>query len=129
MRGPYWLALGVLLVTLAPSAADEPGDTENKLMRAKLKFSEQVLTGLVNKDFDAIREGADHLGKLGQLERWSRAFTPEYKAQLAVYRSANNDLVRMAGEENLDGAALAFMQLTLSCVNCHKVIRDSAERP
>jgi hypothetical protein len=36
-------------------------------------------------------------------------------------------LIRQADKENLDGAALAYVQLTLSCVNCHKVVRDSRQ--
>jgi hypothetical protein len=43
---------------------------------------------------------------------------------LASFRSANKSLVRMAQEKDLDGATLAFMQLTQSCVQCHKVLRD-----
>ena len=30
----------------------------------------------------------------------------------------------MAAEGNLDGAALKYVELTLSCVNCHKHVRS-----
>jgi hypothetical protein len=33
-------------------------------------------------------------------------------------------MVKMAKDKNLDGAALAYVQLTMSCVNCHKYVRE-----
>ncbi len=40
------------------------------------------------------------------------------------FEFANKALVHASREKNLDGATLAYVQLTLSCVNCHKVVRD-----
>ena len=125
MRKAFLLIAAVAMVSVAPLAGDEPKGSH--IMKAKLKFSKQVLAGLVNNDFDDISEGAEYLGRLGRLESWSRAFTPEYKAQLQIFYSANQDLRRMAKDKNLDGATLAYMQLTLSCVNCHKVVREPTE--
>jgi hypothetical protein len=69
------------------------------------------------------------MSALTQMEKWVRGGTPQYRAQLGIFQNANQQIIRMADEEKLDGAALAYVQLTLSCVNCHKVIRDSAEKP
>ena len=48
--------------------------------------------------------------------------------QLQIFQNANQQMIRMADDENLDGAALAYVQLTLSCVNCHKIVRDHAHK-
>ena len=52
------------------------------------------------------------------METWVRG-TAEYRTQLRIFQNANEQLIRMADEEKLDGAALAYVQLTLNCVNCH----------
>ena len=38
---------------------------------------------------------------------------------------ANEQLIAEANANDLDGATLAYVQLTLSCVNCHKLVRDA----
>lgn len=93
-------------------------------MQKKMEYSEKVLAGLAKADFEAIEKNAKSMNALSQIEKWVRAGSPAYQSQLATFRSANRSLVRMAQEQDLDGATLAFMQLTQSCVQCHKVIRD-----
>jgi hypothetical protein len=43
---------------------------------------------------------------------------------LRLFEFADRELIRAAREENLYGATLAFTQLTISCVNCHKIVRS-----
>jgi hypothetical protein len=123
------ISLVAVLALFATGAEDEPAtdDSPDALMRAKLQYSQQVLRGLAVEDFDSIGEGAERLRRLGGLELWTRANTPEYQTQLQLYRTASRELERLAGEKNLDGATLANVQLTMSCVNCHKLIRQPAD--
>jgi hypothetical protein len=93
-------------------------------MQKKLEYSERILAGLVSRDFDRMAKTAHSMGALSHIEKWVHGNTKEYRAQLQVFQNANDQLERMAENENLDGAALAYVQLTLSCVNCHKVVRD-----
>jgi len=95
-----------------------------KLMQSKLDRSKDVLGGLATENFDAISRGAKAMRDLGALEGWVRADTPRYKAQLNVFYYANDALIKASQDRNLDGAALAYSQLTLSCVNCHKLVRS-----
>lgn len=68
------------------------------------------------------------MNKLSQIEKWTRRTNAEeYRTQLRIFRFANEDLVRQADKKNIDGAAMAFSQLTLSCVNCHKLMCDTKE--
>jgi hypothetical protein len=129
MRKAFWLMAVILLVGIGRSPADDMDESADvdQLMQAKLKHSQSILTGLVNKDFDSISAGAEYLRRLGKLERWTKAFTPEYKEQLQVFNSANQKLIRMAKEQNLEGATLAYTQLTVSCVQCHQLTRQPAE--
>ena len=100
----------------------------NFFMKKKLEFSQHILAGLATSDFDRISDAATSMNNLNQIEKWSRRTNAEaYRTQLRVFRFANEELVRQANRKNIDGAALAFSQLTLSCVNCHKVLRETPE--
>jgi len=67
------------------------------------------------------------MGALSQMEKWVRSGLSDYRDQLHIFQNSNKQLIRMAEQKNLDGAALAYVQMTLSCVNCHKVVRSSRE--
>jgi cytochrome c556 len=127
----FWTYLIAMLAAIAVfvAAVRVAGAAENEepsfWMKKKMEYSEKILAGLAKADFEAIEKNARSMNSLSQIESWVRAGTPAYKAQLATFRSANKSLIRMAQEEDVDGATLAFMQLTQSCVQCHKLIRDT----
>jgi len=107
--------------------AQKPAEAEpNFWMKKKLESSQHILAGLATADFDQISKSAKSMNNLTQIERWTRRTNAEeYRTQLRVFRFANEDLVREADKKNIEGVSLAFSQLTLSCVNCHKLIRDA----
>lgn len=144
-----WAVLAVAIVSVAIGAgmlavgamAQEPkaaskgevaktetakGEESSFWMKKKLQYSEQILAGLAKEDYEAIAKNARSMNMLSHMERWVRSSLPEYRAQLRIFENANQQLIRAADAEQLDGAALAYVQLTLSCVNCHKVVRDSS---
>ncbi len=97
-------------------------------MKKKLEFSEHILAGLATADFEKISTAAKSMKNLNQIEEWAhRKNADEYRTQLHIFRFANGELVRQAEKKNIDGVALAYSQLTLSCVNCHKLMRDTNE--
>lgn len=124
-----FLAMGLLATILTTAvAAEEPKPAEDASfwMKKKLEYSEHILAGLAKEDYDLIAKNARSMRALSHMEKWVRASLPEYRAQLRIFENANEQLIRTADAEQLDGAALAYVQLTLSCVNCHKVVRDSS---
>jgi len=122
------VAVGVALVSPVLRAGDDDEQKPSFWMKKKMEYSQEILAGLATEDFDAVAKNARSMNALGQLEKWLRANTPEYRTQLKVFRRANENLIERAEEKNLDGAALAYVQLTLSCVNCHKVVRDQKKQ-
>jgi len=124
------LALMTLPLLTAAIGEQTPNTQQAKrrisatLMRSKLEHSKAILGGLATEDFAAIRKGAKAMRELTVLEHWIHSDTPQYKAQLNVFWLANDGLIQAADEKNLDGAALSYTQLTLSCVNCHKYVRS-----
>ena len=93
-------------------------------MEQKLRLSKGVLEGLANADFEAIGKNAEIMHGLNRVEAFVRRRTEGYRHQLRQFNIANKALLRASQEENLDGATLAFNQLTISCVNCHKHLRE-----
>jgi hypothetical protein len=107
---------------------DQPKhDAGSVWMKQKLVASQNVLGGLTRGDFDAIEKNAKSMIFVGYLEKWVRADTPGYKTMLADFEYANRSLALAAKERNLDRATVAYLQLTLSCVNCHTMVRDGSK--
>jgi hypothetical protein len=118
--------LAVLLVLALPlHAQDEPAQKSSIWMRQKVQASQAIFTGLANADFQTIGQNATAMSAIEQLEKWLRADSPAYRTQLRLFEFADRELIRAAREKNLDAATLAFNQLTISCVNCHKIVRDA----
>ena len=62
-----------------------------------------------------------HLGEI--TPGWNVIQTPEYQQRSDEFRRHARALTKAAQDKNLDGATLAYVQLTLACVECHKHVR------
>jgi hypothetical protein len=114
--------LGILLALIAPGAGEqEKGNRE--LMRAKLKHSQEIVEGLALENFDQIARNAQQLSALSLATGWQVFPTEEYVVQSREFRRAVESLRNHAKEKNLDGAALAYLDVTMKCINCHKYVR------
>jgi hypothetical protein len=105
--------------------ADTPSIEPSVWMRKKLDYSRNILAGLASEDFEKIAQNAEAMQGMSTLEGFIRGRMPGYRTQLQVFQSANEELMKQAQKDNVEGAALAFTQLTISCVNCHKQLRDT----
>ncbi len=121
--------VGVLLAAclLVPGEAQEPPavrpDAVADFMRAKLTHSQDVLEGLTLEDYDKIARGAQELALASQASSWQVLQTEDYARQSAEFRRSCDSLRNAAKAHNLDGAALAWMEVTMKCVQCHKYVR------
>lgn len=98
----------------------------NEFMRAKLDHSKQVLEGLALEDFDMIAKHSQELSLLSLAASWQVIETMEYQQQSVEFRRAADAVTAAARTKNLDGAALAYVEMTMKCVNCHKYVRRVA---
>jgi cytochrome c556 len=116
----------VLTAGLVAMAADRApvADQVAGFMRAKLGYSQNVLEGLSTADYELIERGAQELSLASQDSNWQVLQTEDYIRQSAEFRRACDALRTAAQANNLDGAALAWMDVTLKCVQCHKYVRD-----
>lgn len=114
--------LGLVSVRGFALRAQEPQKI-SETMQLKLKHAQNVLKSLAVEDFDSIADDAKNLSLLSQTAEWQVYRTPEYRHFSAEFRRAADTLTWEADAKNIDGAALAYVQMTLTCINCHKHVR------
>jgi hypothetical protein len=118
---------GSLVVVPQPAVSDQPAapDRVAAFMRAKLAHSQNVLEGLSVGDYDLIARGAHDLSLASQDSNWQVLQTEDYVRQSAEFRRSCDTLRAAAEAENLDAALVAWMDVTMKCVRCHRSMRDA----
>lgn len=114
----------VASIVLPPSHAADRDQAIKTLMRRKLADAEKVLEGLALNDFDKIAKHGNDLIEVGKAEDWAVLKTAEYKLYSNDFRRIAARLTRQAKAKNTDGVALAYVDLTLTCVKCHQHVRE-----
>jgi hypothetical protein len=113
----------------AEKAADKEKPAGKKIamqafMRKKLEASQSVLEGLALEDFDLIARGAKQLKTTSAAAEFLVIHDPLYTEQADEFRRIIDKLERAAKERRIDGATLAYVDMTMSCVECHKYVRN-----
>jgi hypothetical protein len=116
--------LGLLLVGLPIFGDDDKPSKVGELMQKKLKHAQKLIEGLATNDFTLLTKNGEELYLVSKEVEWRVMKTPRYELYSDQFRSHCEDLVKHAKDKNLDGASLAYVQLTLSCIKCHKYIRE-----
>lgn len=117
-----------LLVGIAGAAlmaAVEVKNSNHELMRSKLTHAQTAMEGLALEDYEKIKSSGKELILISQQAEWTTLKSPRYHQLAGEFRGAVQKMVDMAEEKNLDGATLSFLQVTMSCVECHKLVRSS----
>jgi len=94
-----------------------------EFMRDKLELSQRVLEGLATEDYELIISKGTRLSAMSKEADWRVFENPDYDQQSIAFRRHVDSLVRAAKEKNLDAATLAYVRVTMSCVDCHKLVR------
>jgi hypothetical protein len=124
-RVPFLLtALGLLVVVPALSGHDADSQKVQELMKRKLAQSQKVLEGIALQDFDKIAKHAEELEVISKQAEWKVLKTPLYVMYSNEFRGTAEELVKNAKKKNIDAAALSYVELTLTCVKCHKHVRE-----
>ena len=98
-------------------------------MRAKLASSQKITEGLVVKDFDLIRKGAEELRQVAAETRWYSPNDPIFVQHRSELSRLSEKLVRSAEEKNLDAAAYTYVRSLTTCIGCHEYCRDVLHVP
>jgi hypothetical protein len=117
----------------AKASADEdiPEVTQEQPMSfwmdKKLEYSKSLLEHLTKADFAKLEKEANQMRRLGRIEGFVRRRNDDYRVQLRTFDMATTELMRHARRGNIEGATLAFNQLTSSCVACHVLLREGVD--
>ena len=125
-------ALTCLIVAWNATRAGQPVQkrTRAEFMREKLNYSKDVLEGLALEQYATIEKGGKALKKLSEGAEWEVATIPsatDYVMLTTDFQRHADELVKQAKAKNIDAATLAYVKLTMSCVQCHKFIRDTGK--
>jgi hypothetical protein len=139
MRMRLWFGVAAVLVIVAsgyalalarpqkPASTEKP-QTRAAFMRQKLEFCKGLLDGLTSKDFPLIAVNAKALKSLSEASTWSE---PKLKTASRYgwfsleFQELTDEIAAQAGEKNLEGATLGYLQLMANCMRCHRHVRDS----
>ena len=125
-------ATAMLLAVMALGSQDgapvqAQGKQTSKLMAAKLQNSQKLLEGIAIGDFKKITRSAEELLELTKTEEWMMYNSPRYQLHTNEFRRAAETLIEKAKDKNIDGTTLAFFDMTMSCVRCHRHMRETRD--
>jgi hypothetical protein len=95
-----------------------------QLMQDKLKHSQKLLEGLATAEFNRITESAEELMRISKQAEFAVLKTKDYELHSNAFRRGLETVIQKAKEKNVDGAALGYVDITLTCVRCHQYTRD-----
>lgn len=119
----------------SPTVADEEKEEKkadskdddrslDKFMQLKLSASTRILEGLMTDDLEAVADNADKLLNMSKGERWRASNDMMYLQHSTQFRIAVDDLYKKAEKKSIDGASLAWVNVTMSCIKCHEWVRN-----
>lgn len=76
------------------------------------------------EDYEAISKSAQDLIMFSHESDWNVITTERYLQMSSEFRSSADRLRKAGHEKNIDSATLAYFEVTLNCVRCHKYVRD-----
>lgn len=102
----------------------EPGQVKTStFMRLKLEPAKGALEGIALADFDMISKHAGTIRNLMLDESWMVVQSDDYRRQSNEFRTIVEQLQQAAQDKNVDRATLAYVQMTIRCVQCHQSLR------
>ncbi|MFM1769979.1 MAG: hypothetical protein RJA22_2508 [Verrucomicrobiota bacterium] len=122
-------ALVLLSLSVLPSNSQvQPPERDaigrdRSVMRFKLHYTQGILEGITMENFPLLATNAQKLAALTREVSWRIRHTAEYERLTADLRRQTDALLKAAKDENADAATVAYFQLTVSCVTCHKHLR------
>lgn len=124
LRRPLPTAVAFAALALPLVGHGSGPDGVEGLMRRKLDRSQKVLEGITTGNFRQVTKNSEELIALSKEAGWRVLRTPRYELYSEEFQRAAGDLIKHSRARNLDAAALSYVDLTLTCVKCHKYIRE-----
>ncbi|HUR53692.1 MAG TPA: hypothetical protein VMZ71_06155 [Gemmataceae bacterium] len=101
-----------------------PQPKKQTVMQRKLTHAQKLLEGLAVADFAKLTAAADELALCAQEASWRAANSPKFETHSNNFVRNLEALKKAAKAKNVDAAALAYVDMTLTCVKCHQQVRE-----
>jgi hypothetical protein len=115
-------AAPVIVGLAAASVLSAQTPALDRVMRQKLDHSQALLAAVVTSNWGDLQRHSQALIALTGDPAWTVMKTPEYATQSQAFVRAAQDLVDAASRRDLNEAPVAYMSLTLRCVQCHRYV-------
>ena len=123
-----WCVLGALSVSSTGMADDKPATYDRKnvqiLMRQKLEHMKNVVEGMSSEDYAMVNKNLDAMEKIAQTATWKMIRTDDYQRYSRYFQDAIGDLKKALEKEDKTLAAMPYMRLSMSCIECHDAVRS-----
>ena len=125
-----FLTVTVLAVyCLSAASAQVPvGQQHGVLMQKKLTSTQQVIAGIAREDYKELAKQAQKLTLLSHEAGWNVIQTPEYIRLSDAFRSSTAQLKKAAESQNMDAVGLAYIKLSISCIDCHRHAKEELSK-
>lgn len=104
---------------------DEPERALERFMRQKLQASSLILEGLCTENLKMVSEGSDTLMKMSHEEKWRVSNDMMYRRYSEQFVSAVEELKSEADALDMNGASMAWVDVTMKCLKCHEWVRNT----
>jgi len=122
MRHLIWAGAVTAAVSLSIAMASAQTVALKRLMQQKLEHSQGILAAVATSNWAEMEQQSKAVLQLTRDPGWMVLKTPEYARQSQAFIRATEDLVDAAQRRDLDAAPLAYVSMTLSCVQCHRYV-------
>jgi hypothetical protein len=93
-------------------------------MVRKLTHAQKVFEALAREDYPQLRTHADGLAECVKDATWRINDSERYLMSSTDFSRGVASLQKAAKDKKGDAATLAFIDMTLTCVKCHRYLRD-----
>ena len=117
------LSLAVVAFSVFAAESKSKREATRTFMRMKLAWSQSVLEGLALEKFETVSQNAIRMRNMTQSNQWFIMRQPDYLTATTNFQKGVDALYMAAVDRRLDAATEAYLGVTRSCVECHRLVR------
>lgn len=104
---------------------DENAVARRDFMRTKLLYSQNIFHGLTTGDFKMIKASIKEVSEITEGESWVAIDNEKYRKLTEDFKTTIDRLSEAAESGNLEATALRYYNMSTSCIDCHRHIREA----
>ena len=128
MKPVWWISVAVAVFISVVGAAAQSVRLQ-MLMQQKREYARELLMAVTLGDWTELERLGSGLLQLTDDPTWAQLKSPEYAEYSAAFLGATQSLLDAARRRDTVAAPLAYISLTMSCVQCHQARTRMAVTP